>query len=430
LVFSLGVSDPLHAEVLEEAVAIVGNRLVLRSEWEAQSALFAMQTKRDMSDPAVRDTIGRLMLEQLINDQLILLVAESDTTLKIEPRAIDAALEDHLADMRRRFSTEEEYRAALVRENLTERDLRVRFRRDVENQLLKQRLIQKKLSEVNVSNGEVREFYNQFKDSLPTQPAAIKLSHVLLTVDVTPTTVDGVRDRLTVILAEIQGGLDFAEAARQHSEDPTAPSGGDLGWLNKGDLVGPFEDAAFQLTPGQVSGVVRTDIGLHLIQCIERDRDRVHVRHIFLSLSPTAADTAAVVARADSVAQSARSGSDFCALAQSYSKDQESQKNCGELGWYPIEEMFPEFKAALEPASAGDIVGPVKTQFGWHVLKLLERRTSRTLDITDDWDRIKDMARQDKTNTVVSDWLAEIRQNTYVEIRPMSGSVSVDGSGQ
>ncbi len=424
------ISSLSHAEVLEETIAIVGSRVILRSEWEAQTSLIAIQTKRDMSDPAVRDSLGPMMLDQMINDQLILIVAERDTTLKIEPNAIDAALEDHIADMRRRFATEEEFRAALLREGLSERDLRVRFRRDVENQLLKQRLIQKKLAEVNVSNGEVREFYNRFKDSLPAQPAAIKLSHVLLSVEATPTTAEAVRTQLTQVLAEIESGLDFSEAAKKYSEDPTAQSGGDLGWLSKGDLVGTFEDAAFQLTPGQLSGVVRTDIGLHLIQCMERQKDRVRVRHIFLSLSPTAADTAAVVARADSVALAARAGGDFCELAQTYSKDEESQKNCGELGWYPIEEMFPEFKAALESSVVGDIVGPVKTQFGWHVLRVLERRIRRTLDIKEDWDRVKDICRQDKTNKVVNAWLAEIRQDTYVEVRSLSGSVTLDGSGQ
>lgn len=423
-----GVGAAVHAqtEVLEEAVAIVGDRMILRSEWEAQTTLYAMQAKRDLSNPAVRDTLGRMMLEQMINDQLILLVAEKDTTLRLEAREVDAALEDHIADMRRRFDSEEEFRAALVREGLSERDLRVRFRRDVENQLLKQRLIQRKLAEVNVSNGEVREFYNRYRDSLPSQPAAIKLSHILLTVGVTPASREAVRARLTEILGEIQGGLDFAEAARKYSEDPTAPTGGDLGWLSKGDLVGPFEDAAFQLTPGQVSGVVTTDIGLHLIQCLERERERVHVQHIFLGLAPTAADSAAVLARADSVAQATRDSADFCALAQTYSTDEESRKNCGELGWYPIEEMFPEFRTALERAQPGEIIGPVQTKFGWHVLRVLERRDQRTLDITADWDRIKDIARQDKTNQVVSDWLADIRRDTYVEVRPLSGTVTVE----
>ncbi len=249
-----------------------------------------------------------------------------------------------------------------------------------------------------------------------------------MTVEAASSTVEQARSRLTQILSEIQAGLDFGEAARKYSQDPTAPSGGDLGWVARGDLVGPFEDAAFELTTGQVSGVVRTDIGLHLIQCLEKQRDRVRVRHIFLSIAPTAADTAAVIAMADSIAQAAKDSADFCALAQTYSKDEESRKNCGELGWYPIEEMFPEFRGALENSNPGDIVGPVKTQFGWHVLRVLDRRARKTLDIVEDWDRIKDIARQDKTNQVVTAWLAEIREDTYVEIRPLSGSVTVDAS--
>lgn len=428
--FTLSGNPAVMAEVLEEPVAKVGDRIILRSEWEAQTTLFAMQTKRDMANPAVRDTLGRLILDQMINDQLILLVAEKDSTLKIAPKAIDAALEDHIADMRRRFNSEEEFRAALVREGLSERDLRVRFRRDVENQLLKQRLIQKKLSEVNVSNGEVREFYNRHKDSLPSQPAAIKLSHILLTVETSPATVEAARAQLTSILSEIQGGLDFAEAARRYSKDATAPTGGDLGWLVKGDLVGPFEDAAFQLTASQISGVVRTGIGMHLIQCMERDRERVRVRHIFLPLSPTSADTIAVIARADSIASAARDSADFCALAQLHSKDEESQKNCGELGWYPIDEMFPEFKVALETASPGDVIGPVKTQFGWHILRVLDRRTQRVLGIDEDWDRIKDIVRQEKTNKAVAAWLAEIREDTFVDVQTISRSVTIEGGGK
>jgi peptidyl-prolyl cis-trans isomerase SurA len=416
------------AERLEEPVAIVGDRLILRSEWEAQVTLYGMQSKQDLSNPAVHDTVGRAILDQMINDQLILIVAERDTTMRIDATQIDEALEDHIATMRRRFNSDGEFQQALSHEGLTERDLRVRFRNDVQNQLLKQKLIQKKLAEVNVSNGEVREFYNKFRDSLPTQPAAIKLSHILLPITASQASSDSAKARVTSILAEIQGGLDFAAAAKQYSQDPTAAGGGDLGWVSKGDLVGPVEDAAFSLTVGQVSGVVKSPTGLHLIQCVERQKDRVHVRHIFLSLAPTAADTALAKLHADSVAQAVRAGADFCELARDRSGDEESRKNCGELGWYPIDEMYPEFKTSLADAKAGDIVGPVDTKFGWHILRVLDRRPEHKFDIVEDWDKIKDIARQDKTNRVVTDWLKEIRGETYVEIRPLSDSVTVGGT--
>ena len=404
-------------ELLDAPIAFVADRVILQSEWEAQVTLMAMQTKRSVSDPAVRDSVAPAILEQMINDELILIEAERDTLLKVSPEEINQALEEHIQNLKGQFATEEEFLSELSREGLTERELRIRYRRDVRNQLLKQRLIQRKLGEVSISNGEVREFFATYRDSLPIQPQGIKLAHILMPVEASDATVDSARAAIARILGEIQAGLDFEEAARRYSQDLTAESGGDLGWFGRGDMVSAFEDAAFALVPGQISGVVRTQYGFHLIQCAEKSADRVHARHLLLALNPTSADSALVRARADSVATAAREGGDYCLLAQTYSQDEESQKNCGELGWYPVAEMFPEFKVALEGAKIDDIVGPVSTQFGWHVLRVLDRREERALDLTDDWDNIKEMARREKTNRVVSKWIDEIRSETYVEVR-------------
>lgn len=428
---SLGcVAAVLRSETLEEPIAIVADRVILRSEWEAQVAMYAMQTKQDVTSAAVKDSLGPAILEQMINDQLILIQAERDTTIKVGAKEIDQALEEHISELRGRFSTDAEFQAELVKEGLTERDLRVRYRREAQNQLLKQKLVQRKLADVAVSNGEVREFFKQYKDSLPIQPEGIKLAHILLTVDVNPHVVDSLRTLLAKIVNEIQNGLDFSAAARQYSNDATAGSGGDLGWFSRGEMLPAFEEAAFTLAVGQVSGIVRTPLGLHLILCVERDRDRVHARHILLPLAPLAADSAAVYRRADSLTQATKSGSDFCLLAQNFSKDTASQKNCGELGWYPVSDMYPEFKVALRDAKPGDIVGPVHTSFGWHVLRVLDRRPERHVDIASDWDQIKQMARQEKTNRVVAEWIAGIRQDTYVDIRPISGHLSIGPAGK
>ncbi len=404
-------------ELLDAPIAIVADRVILISEWEAQITLLAMQTKRNLNDPAIRDSIAPAILEQMINDELILIEAERDTLLKVTPEEISQALEEHIQSLRSQFATEEEFQSELSREGMTERDLRLRYRRDVRNQILKQRLIQRKLGEVSVSNGEVREFFSTYKDSLPIQPEGIKLAHILIPVEASDETVDSARATTTRILSEIQNGLAFDEAARQYSQDLTADMGGDLGWFGRGDMVPAFENAAFALVPGQVSGVVRTRYGFHLIKCIEKTADKVHTSHILLSLAPTAVDSAATFARADSVATAVRDSGDYCLLAQTYSQDEESQKNCGELGWYPISEMFPEFKLALENAAVDDIVGPVSTQFGWHILRVLDRRSERTLDLKEDWDSIKEMARREKTNRVVFQWIEGIRAETYVDIR-------------
>lgn len=408
------------AELLDEPIAIVADRVILRSEWEAQVMLMAMQMRRQTTDPVVRDSIAPAILEQMINDELILIQAERDTTLTVTADEIDAALTQHIQSLRDQFKSEDEFQSELAKEGLTERDLRVRYRRDVRNQLLKQKLIQRKLGEVSVSNGEVREFYSSYRDSLPVQPDAIKLAHILMPVRVSDETETAARLQITQILQQIHDGMSFEDAAKQYSQDMTASSGGDLGWFGRGDMVPSFEEAAFNLAPGQVSGVVRTRYGLHLIQCVEKSGTRVHARHILIRLAPSAADSTRVYALADSVATVAKNGGNFCALAQQFSEDEESQKNCGELGWYPIQEMFPEFKAALTNAKIGDIVGPVSTQFGWHILQVLDRKSSKPFTLTDDWDAIKEMARREKTNKVVSDWIQTIRAETYVDVRATS----------
>jgi len=405
-------------ELLDAPIATVADRVILMSEWEAQITLLAIQSKRDINDPVIRDSLAPAILEQMINDELILIQAERDTLIKVTQDEISQALEEHISSLRGQFDTEEEFQNELTREGLTERELRLRYRRDVRNQLLKQKLIQRKLGEVSVSNGEVREFFATYKDSLPVQPEGIKLAHILIPVEPSEATIDTARARITDILSQIQNGLDFNDEARQYSQDLTAEAGGDLGWFGRGDMVPAFENAAFALVQGQVSGVVRTRYGFHLIKCLEKSANRIHACHILLSLEPTEADSAATYQRADSVATAARNGADYCLLAQTYSQDEESQKNCGELGWYPVAEMFPEFKQALAGAKIGDIVGPVSTKFGWHILRVLDRRDEHMLTIKDDWDAIKEMARREKTNRVVSDWIEGIRAETYVDIRP------------
>jgi peptidyl-prolyl cis-trans isomerase SurA len=416
------VNPAIAEELIDEPIAVVADRVILRSEWEAQVTMLALQTKRDVNDPVVRDSLAPELLEQMINDELILIQAERDTTLEVTQEEAEQALTDHIENLRNQFASEEEFQSELAREGLTERDLRIRYRRDVRNQLLKQKLIQRKLRDVTVSNGEVREFFANYQDSLPEQPAGIKLAHILIPVEASEETIDSARSAITRILGEIESGLEFGEAARRYSQDLTAESGGDLGWFGSGDMVPTFENAAFSLVPGQVSGVVRTRYGFHLIQCVERDRGRVHARHILVSASPSPQDSARVYALADSIATVAKEGGDYCQLAQTFSQDVESQKNCGELGWYPIEEMFPEFRTALEGAEPGDIVGPVSTDFGWHILRVIDQREGRSFTLSDDWDAIKEMARREKTNRVVSEWIEEIRAETYVDVRTMTHS--------
>lgn len=408
---------PVAAETFDRPAAIVGNKIILESELQAQVQLFALQNKVDLSNPARQAELREEVLRQMIDDRLILAEAEKDTLISVEPGEIEQALTEHIESLHAQFGSDEAFEAELAREGLTLSELRRRFRTDTGNQLLKQKLISRKLGDVSVTNGEVKEFFTRYADSLPPLPASAKLAHLLIPITIDTNRILASREKLTQIRSEIEAGADFAEMAKLYSDDPTAQLGGELGWFGPGDLVLEFENAATRLQPGQLSGVVRTPYGLHLIEVEEKSGERFRTRHILLHLVPDAADTTMAVQFADSLYQEIVAGTDFCDLVRDHTSDNDSRKNCGELGWYPIEQMYPEFKAALADVESGGYSQPAVSEFGVHLLRVLDRQEGRRYSLAEDWDEIKQMARREKTSRVVSAWIGEIREETYIDIR-------------
>jgi len=407
----------VSADSFDRPAAVVGNKIILESELQAQVQILALQNKVDLTNPSHKAQLREEVLRQMIDDRLILTEAEKDTLIKVESAEVEEALNEHIESLRAQFGSDEQFEAELNREGLTLGELRRRFRTDTANQLLKQKLISRKLGNVSVTNGEVKEFYAAYADSLPPLPASVKLAHILIPITLDTNRILSLRDELTRIREQIEAGADFAEMARQYSDDPTAAQGGELGWFGTGDLVLEFENAAKRLQPGQLSGVVRTPYGFHLIEVEEKQGDRFRTRHILLQLTADASDTAAAMHLADSLRNEIAAGVDFCELVVTYTGDNDSRKNCGELGWYPIEQMYPEFKAALADVDTGGYSTPTISEFGVHILRVLDRQQERRYTIDEDWDTIKEMARREKTGRVVTAWIAEIREDTYIEIK-------------
>ncbi len=417
LLVSLGASGVARADSFDRPAAIVGDKIILESELQAQMQMYALQSDVDLNNPGRRAKLRETILQQMIEDRLILAKAEQDTTIAVEAAEVERALDDHITGLRAQFGSDEAFEAELMREGMTIGELRRRFRQDTRNQLLKQKLINQKLGSVSVTMGEVKDFYSRYVDSLPPIPQSVKLSHILLEIEIDTNRILALRDTLTDLRARIEAGTDFAELARQYSDDPTAQVGGELGWFSAGDLVPEFEQAARRLVPGQLSGIVRTPFGFHLIEVLAKEGNRFRTRHILLQLQPNAADTARVLAKADSLLTEIRAGADFCELVREHTDDIESQKNCGELGWFPISQMFPEFKEAVTGVAVGEYAGPAISEFGVHIIRVLDRQESRQYSLEDDWDTIKQMARRQKTNQVVSEWIDRIRDDTYIEIK-------------
>jgi peptidyl-prolyl cis-trans isomerase SurA len=404
-------------EVLDRIVAVIGNQIILESELKAQLALYATQFGVDLKDEQKRKELEKELLEQMINDNLLLIQAQKDTTIEVTPKEVETGVEEQLKKVKSQFASEEAFQDQLKAEGLTENELKKKYKEQIKKQMLIERLTSRKLSKVSVSTKEVRDFYQTYQDSIPDQPESIKLNHILLGIKTNQTTLDSLKKKAEMILNLAKKGEDFASLASEYSDDPTGKNGGDLGFFKRGDMIEKFEKVAFALNPGEISDLVETEFGYHIIKVEEKTDDEVHARHILVLVRPSREDTIRVKTQADSLRQRILAGEDFGKLAKEYSSDEESRKMGGELGWYPVAQMTPEFREGVKDLKIGEISEPIQSQFGIHILKVLDRKEQRKLTLEDDWDTIKDMARRRKTNQEVAKWVEKMRQETYVEIR-------------
>jgi len=405
-------------DVIDKIIVVVDDQIILASELASQIQLYTFQTGQQPKTQAEFEKLQDDILEQMVNDQLFLAEAKKDTAIKLRDEEIDMALDDHLARLAQNFNSDEEFQAALQAEGLTIRDLRKKYRDDVRNQLLRQRFIQRKLMDVSISRHEVEEFYDEFKDSIPAQPEAARLAHILLTITPSPEVEDSVREVITELRQRILDGADFAAIAAQYSTGGAGANGGDLGFVSKGDVVPEFGRAAFNLAVGDVSGVIRTQFGFHIIKNEGKRGDQLHLRHVLLNVTPTAADSARTIALADSLLQAAQAGADFAEMAKIYSQDNDTRASGGELGWFAVNKLPPEFaEFVVGWKTPGEYRGPVFTQYGVHILKLLEYQPEHRFDLATDYDKIKELARQNKTGILVDDWIKDIKKHSYIEYR-------------
>jgi peptidyl-prolyl cis-trans isomerase SurA len=403
-------------EILDRIIAVVGDKIILESELNFQVQLFTAQMGKRPTSQKELDKLRKDLLDQMVNDKLILIQAEKDTLLEVTSDEVDRALEMHLSEIKSQFPSEEAFKRELEVEGLTERELRKRYKQQAKNELLMNKLISSRLARVSVSSHEVKDFFKLYQDSIPEQPEATNLSHILLQIKASENSLDSLKKKAAHILAQAKAGEDFVELAERYSDDPTKQRGGDLGFFERGDLLPEFEKDVFSLNPGEMR-VIETSLGYHIVKVEEKRGESIHARHILLKAEPSKYDTNLVKQTADSLHNLLIAGGDFTELAKKFSDDEDSKKLGGDLGWYPVEQLPEGLKIAVRDLKAGEISKPTLSQFGWHLLWVKEKKEKRKLNLDEDWDLIKDMAKRRKTSQKVEEWVGKLRQEFYVEVR-------------
>ncbi|KPK94658.1 hypothetical protein AMJ80_05380, partial [bacterium SM23_31] len=260
-----------------------------------------------------------------------------------------------------------------------------------------------------------------YKDSLPPVPRIFNISHILRIPSILPEVATIKKAFMDSLLQLIRDGADFVELAKKHSEDIyTGVNGGDLGWLEPGELVAEFDSTVAALDSGEVSGIVKTQIGFHIIQLLGRDAERFHARHILAFLRLSEEDHKRAVDDLKSYRELALQGEDFSELALEYSNDPEVQEHKGNLGEWDLErlpEILSEFKPYIENLNEGEISEPFSTKFGYHIVKVNKLTENRSRTLETDYDYINEIVNNRKKTEYYQKWLADKKNDMYIEIK-------------
>lgn len=407
-------SAVLGEEVIDRVVAVVDDEIILESEvmQYLQYSLGAAGKLESLSD-AQMDSLGKVVLEDLIAQKLLLTRARLDSvviTQKEIDRELDARMNNLIEQVGGQDKLEAYYGMPLPK-------IKRQFRPLVEETLLIERERRKQIANIKISRNEVVQFWETIKDSLPPLRDAIRLSHILLQDRLSDASVNATIARADSARAAIaSGSITFEEYASRFSEDPgTAARGGKLGTTNRGDLVPEYEAAAYALEPGAMSQPVVSSFGVHVIRLNERTGEKINSDHILFKITPAAEDLAQTVADAESLVVRLRNGGDFAELALNLSQDTKTASTGGDLGWFSPSELPDEFKAPVEGKQKGDVTEPFRTMFGVHIIKVTDRVYSRKITLEEDFNRIEQLALTKKQDDEFQKWVTKLAGETYVE---------------
>lgn len=407
--------------IIDKVVGIVGDEIVLLSDIEVQTA----QAK---AQGVTEDNIECQVLDQMLLEKLLINQAELDSIV-ISEEEVEIELDNRLRYYVAQVGSEEKFEEYYQKSILEFKD---EFRPDVQKMMLAQRMQGEIVGGVQVTPMEVQEFFNVIpKDSLPYFNAEVEVGEIVVKPQVSEKVKTETKDKLRNLRERIVNGDNtFEELAKSYSADPgSARNGGSLGFQDRGTFVKEFEAAAFKLTKGELSGIVETEYGYHLLKLLERRGNKVHIQHILLKPEFTADDLETSQVYADSVRNLIVMDSvTFKQAVEDFSQDENSQKMNGMLvnpntgtNYFELDQLEPDVFFAVESLKVGELSEPtlIKSIDGSKVYKvfyILSRSEPHQANLDDDYERIKSFAQQQKQNESVVKWIESKSKQTYIHL--------------
>jgi peptidyl-prolyl cis-trans isomerase SurA len=400
---------------LERVIAVVNDEALTQYDLDEQKRVVTQQMKAQNVPAPPADVLDKQLLERLIIDRALMQHAK-ETGVRIDDVQVERTIARIAQDNK---LSADQFRVAVEREGITY----AKYREDMRNEITVQRLRDREVdSKIAVSDAEVDNFLATVAAQTGGE-TEYRLSHVLVLVpeQASADQIDAKRRRAEEALKQIRGGADFSQVAAGFSDAPDALKGGDLGWRAPARLPTVFSEPVRGMKPGEVSGVLRSSTGFHVVKLQEvRSRnqptvvEQTQARHILIKVNEITSESEGK-SKIDRIKDRLDTGARFEDQARLNSEDASASKG-GDLGWISPGDTVPDFEQAMNKLKIGEISPAVRSPFGWHLIVVSERRTQ---DITAERQReqARQALRQRKSEEAFQEWVRQLRDRAYVEVK-------------
>lgn len=411
-----------ESQVIDRVVAVVGQNIILQSDIEAQYHQYRIQGGIKGSASSIRCEI----LEDLMFQKLMLNQAEMDSITVTDEQVedeVDRLIRYFMSQLGSQENLEKYYKKTLP-------EIKDELRRMRKDQMLVEQVQQTILANVEVTPAEVKKCFNNIpKDSVPMVNSKYEIAHLVKKPPITLDEKLAVKERLYKMRKRILDGERFSTLALLYSEDPgSAKKGGELGFHGRGEFAPEFESAAFNLRDGEISEVIETEFGFHIIQMIERRGDFINVRHILLTVKVSPEALQVAYDQLDSIAQLIKNDSiTFDEAVRKFSDEKDRMSggllvnpNTGST-LFDASELDQQVSVTVNRMKVGEISTPVPMKTAdnkdaYRILYLKRKTEPHKANLKDDYTLIQDWAMQQKREEIINKWIANNSQKAYIKV--------------
>lgn len=409
LVLSLWISFA-SAELIDRIVAKVGSEIILLSD--VQKMMLQMRA----SGIDIEKLNPAEVLQELIEQRLILQKAK-ELDIRLNEDSIKKYAEGYIKQLKSQYPSDEEFRQDLASSQTTEAELIEYYIDKLKENALTEQLVERFVSsKAVVSETEMRSFYEAHKDSLAVRPITWETGMILKSIKASPEAEQKKLSEIRSIYQRIMNGEDFAAVATMDSDCPSKARGGDLGFFSKGMMVKPFEDEAFKLNVGEVSEIVKTQFGYHIIKVEEKRANELRARHILKIIEPSYQDTILAYDAMEAARDRLLQGDSLSVLASELSEDEESVLNGGIIGEYDAQGMPELFRAVIMATPVGTPTAVLENEGILYIFIRTSEIASRLYSYDEVKDSVGAILAREKQIDAYEEWIDELAKESFVQI--------------